>query len=113
MYKGVPQGSILGPQIFNIFMNDLFYFVKQGNLFNYADDNSVSVNHMELHVVSRLLQAAAEVTVKWFSENAMQANPAKCQVFYQKETNMPLISRYLLEDKILIFRNPSPLWGYA
>ena len=75
MYKGVPQGSILGPLIFNIFMTNLFYFVKQGNLFNYADDNSVSVNHMELHVESRVLQA--EVTVKWFSKNAMQANPAK------------------------------------
>ena len=34
---------------------------------------------MELHVVSRLLQAEAEVTVNWFSENAMQANPAKFQ----------------------------------
>ena len=67
MNKGVPQGSISGPLIFNIVMNDLFYFVKQGNLFIYADDNSVSVNHEELNVVSRLLQAEAEVTVQWFS----------------------------------------------
>ena len=59
-------------------MNDLFYFMKQGNLFNYADDNSLSVNHVELHV-SRLLQAEAESTVQWSSEHSMHANPVKFQ----------------------------------
>ena len=60
-------------------MSDLFYFIKQGNLFNYVDDNSISVNHVKLYVASCLLQAEAEATVQWFSANSMQANPVKFQ----------------------------------
>ena len=40
--KGVPQGSILGPLLFNVFMNDMFYFIERCDLYNYADDNSIA-----------------------------------------------------------------------
>ena len=79
IYKGVPQGSILGPVLFNIFINDIFLFVKNCDLYNYADDNTLSKSHPSLATVVKSLEEDSNHLISWFSTNKMQANPEKFQ----------------------------------
>ena len=77
--KGVPQGSILGPLIFNIFINDIFYFIDKAKLFNYADDNTLSYSHPDFSTLIEVLENESRKLIEWFFHNLMKANPDKFQ----------------------------------
>ena len=75
--KGVPQGSILGPLLFNVFMNDMFYFIEKCVLYNYADDNSLGSFAPKVDDVIDCLKHDSKIAIQWFLENGMQAHPEK------------------------------------
>ena len=76
---GVPQGSILGPLLFNIFINDLFYFIDENaQLCNYADDNSLYVIANNLDSIKIHLNKNFKQITNWFYDNYMILNPGKC-----------------------------------
>ena len=75
--KGIPQGSILGPLLFDIFVNDLTLFIEKCKLYNYADDNSLDSSSDDLLDALRNLKRDGRNAIYWFTKNGMQANPDK------------------------------------
>ena len=87
--KGVPQGSVLGPSLFNIFINDIYGFINKASLFNYADDNTLAFTSSNLDEIKTVLTNETQTAIEWFKLNMMEANPDKFQVMLlsKKETN--------------------------
>ena len=75
-----PQGLVLGPLLFNVFMNDIFLFVRYSNICNYADDTTISACHPILETVVRQLETDGTVVAKWFSNNYLKLNDDKCHL---------------------------------
>ncbi len=98
-YRGFLQGSGLGPLLYNIFGNDLFYFINVCSLFNYADDNTITYSHGDVNNVLNVLENDCKVAIEWFTSNYMQANPDKCQVLFLSRTNVdPFPEEIVIND---------------
>ena len=77
--RGVPQGSILSPLLFNVFINDIFMFIEITEVCNFADDDAIYDCCKDLSNILENLKHDMKILLKWFRINSLQANPSKFQ----------------------------------
>ena len=97
---GVPQGSILGPLLFNIFVCDLFDFLDENiDVASYADDNTPYVTAENQKTIIETLEKTSLDMFSWFSNNGMKANPDKCHLLLSgKENCVANIDNHVIES---------------
>ena len=76
--NGVPQGSILGPLLFNIFLNDILLSLPKCDFANYADDSTFYTSDTSYSNIMNSLSHNLTILSKWFYNNFMVFNPDKC-----------------------------------
>ena len=96
---GVPQSSILGPLLLNIFLADLFFKLNDADIASYADDNTPYAITDDINGVIISLEKASKVLFQWFESNLLKVNADKCHLLVSSSDAVNLrISKYDIKN---------------
>ena len=79
--------SILGPLLFNIYINDIFFFIEKTKIAIYADDNTPYCTEETLDILRTTLEKETSTVLKWFHDNEMKSNDDKCHCIVATQEN--------------------------
>ena len=116
---GVPQGSILGPLLFLLFINDLPLYVNNVSADLYADDTTLYDIQTSMHLIEQILQSGLNQLHVWCKNNGMMLNSIKTKVMLittsQKRQRLPNTSFNLkyMDETLKMISNDKILGGFV
>ena len=106
---GVPQGSIMGPLLFNIFICDMFYFLEEYEIANYADDSTPFCAGKNHEVVIETLEQSSTILFKWLKNNYMKVNTDKSHLLLSGNKKLEAN----VDDNIIVSEQQQELLGIS
>ena len=88
MFYGIPQGSILGPLIFNIFLCDLIYLMEGVAVASSADDTTPYSATKTNDLTIKKIEHFFEVLFQWLDFNYMKINTEKSHILFSRNDNL-------------------------
>ena len=84
---GVPQGSVLGPLLFMLFINDQHKAVEFSSIHHFADDTNLLLIDKSLKKINKHINRDLKLTVDWIRANKLSLNASKTEIILFKPRN--------------------------
>ena len=111
--SGVPQGSILGPILFKIFLKDIFLILGQ-DLHNFVDDSTITTTGKTIDGLVHDLETKSDSAIEWMDNNNMIANPGKLKAIVLSKNNIDTVgTNFQIREKVIYSSDKVDLLGIA
>ena len=98
--------------LFNAFLNDFFFYIRNASVHNFADDNTLSSFAKPVTLLVKIFTTESQNAIKWFSENKMIGNPNKFKsIIIQKSNKKNKPKQFLMGNNVVEVASSVKLLG--